>query len=147
MVDFALRKLVVPAIAAGLGLTAMAGYADEAVDAEAQDMQAALEQRIAGIHDRLALTDGQEEAVAPILRAGLEKQMSIMEKHGIDPSALGERPRLGLRAARQLRREMDAVREDTFESLAGVLNPEQIKEYRKIQDESRQEIRSRLLAN
>lgn len=70
-----------------------------------------------------------------------------MEKHGIDLTADAEPPRLGLRAARQLRSEMDAVREGTLELLAEVLTPGQVEEYRAIQEEGRQELRSRLRAN
>lgn len=146
MFDFALRKLVVLAIAA-MGLSAMPGYADEAADAESDEMPAELEQRIDEIRDRLALSDEQKEAAAPILEAAFEKQRTIMEEYGIDPATRGERQRLGLRDARKMRGEMDEVREETLESLAEVLTPEQLEEYQKIQEEGRQEMRGRMRAN
>ena len=146
MFDFAMRKPVVLAIAA-VGLLAMPGHADEAGDAKPDEMPAEVEQRIEEIRDRLALTDEQKEAAAPILEAGIEKQRSIMEKFGVDPTARGERPRLGLRDARKMRGEMDAVREDTLELLAEVLTPEQIEEYKKIQEEARGKMRGRMRAN
>lgn len=143
-----------PGNAFGLGALALSAllawapcaFADEA--AAGPDPAAQLEQRIADARARLALTDEQAAKVEPILRAGLEAQRAVMEKHGLDPSARGgARERLGLRAARRLRGDMDAARGKTLEALAEVLTPEQLETYREIQEEGRREMRGRLRAN
>ena len=147
MTSITLRNLCALALAASMAVAPAVLHGDEAADPERVEQ---LEQRIAEIRERLALTGEQEEAIAPILKAGLEAQMAVMEKHGFDPEARADgvkRRRPGLRAARQLRRELDAVRADTVESLSEVLTPEQIEEYRKIQEESRQEMSRRLREN
>ena len=114
-----------------------------------EDRGGQLERRIGEARERLALTGEQAAAVAPILKAGAEKQAAVLKKHGMDPGARdgrGSAPRLGLRALRQLRREMDAVRAETLGELARVLDEEQVAEYRKIQDENRREMRRRIRA-
>ena len=60
VVKSALRKFVTFAIAAGVGLVPMEGYADEATNTEPAEIPAALERRIVEIRDRLALTDKTE---------------------------------------------------------------------------------------
>ena len=114
-----------------------------------EDRAGQVERRIGEARERLALTGEQAAAVAPILKAGAERQAAVLKRHGIDPGARdgrGNAPRLGPRALRQLRREMDAVRAETVGKLAEVLDREQVAEYRKIQDENRREMRRRIRA-
>ena len=135
-------------VAMGLaGAASAAGGADP--EAGAEDRAAQVERRIETARERLALTDEQAEAVVPILKAGAEKQAAVLDRHGIDLDSRARRDgeaRLGLRALRKLRGEMDAVRAETIEQLADVLTGEQVDEYRKIQDENRSEMRRRFRA-
>lgn len=132
------------------GVSAMTAPAlPGAEGAGGEDRTGQVERRIGEARERLALTGEQAAAVAPILKAGAESQAVVLKKHGIDPGARdgrGNAPRLGLRALRQLRREMDAVRAETVEKLAQVLGGEQVAEYKKIQDENRREMRRRIRA-
>ena len=135
-------------VAMGLaGTASAAGGADP--EAGAEDRAARVERRIESARERLALTDEQADAVVPILKAGAEKQAAVLDRHGIDLDGRARRDgeaRLGLRALRKLRGEMDAVRAETIEQLADVLTGEQVDEYRKIQDENRSEMRRRFRA-
>ena len=132
------------------GLVATSFAADrEGPEADAEDVAAQMERRIEAARERLALTDEQAEAIVPILKAGAQKQAAVLERHGIDldgRSAGNREARLGLRALRKLRREMDAVRGETVEKLANVLTEEQVAEYKKIQEENRKAMRSRIRA-
>lgn len=101
--------------------------------------------RIQETRERLNLTDEQIEQVTPILRAGFEAQMEVLEQHGIDiGNRSGGRNRLRLRQLRQLGRDLDAARERTVEELGAVLSEEQIEVYKEIQEERRQAMRERL---
>ena len=110
---------------------------------------AQLERRVGEIRERLALTEEQAEATLPILRAAVEKQRAVLAEHGFDPGVRAGRggvERPGLRTLRKLRRDMDAVRAETAEKLAEVLDEEQLAEYGKIQEENRREMRHRIRA-
>ena len=126
-----------------LTLAATAPSADPASGSGA----AQLERRVGEIRERLALTGEQAGAALPILRAALEQHRAVLTAHGFDPHArAGGAERPGLRTLRKLRRDMDAVRAETAEKLAKVLDEEQLAEYRKIQDENRREMRRRIRA-
>ena len=135
-------------VALGLaGAASAAGGADP--EAGAEDRAAQVERRIEAVRERLTLTDEQAEAIVPILKAGAEKQAAVLDRHGIVLDGRAGRDsgaRLGLRALRELRGEMDGVRAETIEELADVLTGEQVAEYRKIQDENRSEMRRRFRA-
>ena len=101
--------------------------------------------RIQETRERLNLTDEQIEQVTPILRAGFEAQMEVLEQHGIDiGNRSGGRNRLRLRQLRRLGRDLDAARERTAAELGAVLSEEQIEVYKEIQEERRQAMRERL---
>lgn len=132
------------AVFATLLMTSTPLWADESAEG---DRAAELENRIVEARERLALTDEQAEAIVPILEAGMEKQSEIFSKHGIDLGAAkeeGKRKRLGVRALRSLRADMDEVREDTLKELEEVLTDEQLAEFRKMQEENRSQMRERL---
>ena len=107
---------------------------------------AQLQERLEEARARLKLTEEQTEQVRPILRAGMEKQMAVLEKHGIDLGGEGAarrgRPsRQRLRELRALGGDLEAVRKETRRELKDVLSKEQFKEFRKIQEEGREAMR------
>ena len=106
---------------------------------------ARFQQRLKEARTRLGLTDRQVEQVRPILRAGFEDRLEVLQKHGID---IGSRPgtsrQLGFRELRRLRRGLDAVRKRTLENLDAVLSEAQLKTYKQIQEENRKALRERL---
>ena len=114
---------------------------------ELSDEQLALvEERIQEARERLNLTDEQTDQVVPILRAGFEALLVVLEEHGIDiENRSGERNRPRLRQLRRLNRDLEEVRERTVEQLSDVLSDEQIEVYRELQEERRQALRARVL--
>ena len=116
-----------------------------AQDVDREAIRARLQERLTEARGRLHLTDDQIEQIKPILRAGVEAQMEVLQKHGIDlRNRTGANKRLGFRTLRRLGRDLDAVRTQTIEKLDTVLTDEQIKEYKKIQEERKQAMRKRL---
>lgn len=104
-----------------------------------------LRQRLEEARTLLDLTDAQVEQVRPILRAGSEAILGVLQEHGIDlrdPS--GGANRLGFRQLRRVQRDLNAVREQTLEDLDEVLTDEQLESYKEIQEENRQAMRERL---
>jgi len=96
---------------------------------------------------RLDLTDEQAEQVAPILQSNFESQRAVLLKYGIDIES-GKPPakKLGYRKARAMGRELEAVRAETNHALEDILTEEQIREYEKMQEERRSELRQRVRA-
>ena len=99
------------------------------------------EQRAEEVRERLALTDEQREQVAPVLRESFRKQLSIYREYGLPRE---KDNRLSLREARKLGKDMDRLRRETLDELSAFLTPEQLKEYRKIQQENKRATRQRL---
>ena len=110
-------------------------------------MQAKAAQRMEETKQRLALTDEQVEQVKPVMESAAQQQKEILAKYGVnldDPN--GQRPRLGMMQARQMRSEIQKVNKDMLAQLDGVLTEEQLKELKKIQDERRAEMKQRIRA-
>ncbi|MXZ72324.1 MAG: hypothetical protein F4Z04_12600 [Acidobacteria bacterium] len=104
-----------------------------------------LRQRLEEARTRLDLTDEQVEQVGPILRAGSEATLGVLQEHGIDlRGRSGGANRLGFRQLRRLQRDLNAVREQTLDDLDEVLTDEQLEIYKEIQEENRQAMRERL---
>ena len=93
---------------------------------------------------RLNLTDEQAEQVEPILMAHMEKRMGVMQKHGFSQGARSSGKQVGFRQLRAVKRDMDKINKQVERQLAGVLNKEQLKEYKRIQEQQRAEMRARL---
>lgn len=96
---------------------------------------------------RLNLTDEQAEKFEPIFLDNKEKRLGVMKKYGIkrDSASFGEK--IGLRQLRAIKKDMDKINKQTENQLADVLSKEQLDEYKKIQEEQRIEMRSRLKNN
>lgn len=115
---------------------------------------AQLQERLNEAKERMKLTDEQVERMRPIFREGMEKQMAVLEKHGIDlrgprdGGAQGSRQRgaarQNLRQLRELGDDLDVVRKETRKQLKDILSKEQFKEFKKIQEEGREEMRRRI---
>ena len=93
---------------------------------------------------RLELTQDQVREVAPILRESTQRQAAILRSYGIDMQNLGERAAMDFRTAQLMRRELDAARKRTVSALSEILSEEQLEEYRKIQEETRRQVRQRI---
>lgn len=111
-----------------------------------ESISARIEARFENIKTRLALTDAQVEQVIPIVREGFERQRAILKEYGIDldRSEVKARERLSLQEARALRKELQAVREDTGERLEAVLTEEQMKAFKEMQEAYKEEVRARI---
>jgi len=108
-----------------------------------EDRAAQFEERIAETKARLNLSDEQVEQLTPILESGFEAQMVVLEKNGIDlkNGDPNNRKKLDFRAARKLRKEMDAVRANTLDEIEKILSDEQFSEYKEIQAERKKKMR------
>ncbi|MEO0975185.1 MAG: Spy/CpxP family protein refolding chaperone [Pseudomonadota bacterium] len=124
-----------------LVLTLAAASALAASPTDEQRAQA--EQQMAAIAERLALTDDQRAQIEPILMASMEEQKALLAKHGIDPNGNGS-SRPNPRQLRSLRADAQALRTETQSELKGILNDEQLAEFAKIQEESKQQMRNRV---
>ena len=147
------KKWVIKKTGVAIILTAVAWPASPAVGTAAAFAQEAdraeqaeqFQQRLEETRSRLNLTDEQVEQVRPILRAGFEALLEVLEEHGIDlQDRSGAAGRLRFRQLRRLQRDLNAVREQTIEDLDDVLTDEQLETYKEIQEENRQAIRKRL---
>lgn len=93
---------------------------------------------------RLNLTDEQTEQLEPILSAHMEKRLAVMNKHGISQDSRSSGKQMGFRELRAVKRDMDKINKQAEKQLAEVLSKEQLKEYKKIQDEQRGAMRAQL---
>lgn len=110
-----------------------------------QAQQEELQQRLANVAERLELTDEQKVQIEPIITESFAQQQEILQKYGIDPSAQGgSRSRPNPRTARQLRNDMQSLRDNTREQLDGILDDDQMAEYARLQDEMREQMRNKI---
>ena len=111
----------------------------------AQDRPTQFEERLEQTRVRLNLTDAQLERMAPALEESMATQQSILASYGIDlEDSRGPSTGLRPRDAMALRRDLQAVREETLEILGGILTEEQLEEFRQIQEERSTEMRERI---
>jgi Spy/CpxP family protein refolding chaperone len=111
------------------------------------DRKVHFEERLAEAKDRLDLSDEQLEQVKPVMQEAAEAQRSILARYGIDLEAEGGPGNaLGMREARKLRQDLSKVRAETLEKLDGILTDEQLDEFKKMQEERRQEMKKRIRA-
>jgi len=114
--------------------------------ATAADTQAIeAQQRLAAAKERLDLSDEQLDQLAPVLEKSMAAQRRVLASYGIDPenrNGRGNRP--GLRQARAMRKEMNAVRSDTLAEVDKILTDAQLKEFKRMQEERQAEMRKRI---
>jgi hypothetical protein len=97
------------------------------------------------VRERLDLSDEQLQRMMPVIEESMEKRRSILTSYGIDPeNRANAKDKLGLRKALAMKKELDAVRKDTFQALDGVLTDGQLQEFKRIQAERQSEMRERI---
>jgi len=109
------------------------------------DRAAQFEQRMEETKARLDLSEEQVDQVAPLLEESIKAQRRILSNYGIEPERRsGPKGKLGLRQARSMRQELEAVRAGTLDELEGVLNDEQLDEFKRMQEKRKAEMRERI---
>lgn len=109
------------------------------------DRSAQAEKALAEAMKRLDLSDNQVEQIKPILESSGKAQRATLERYGIDPdSEPGGGKQLSMSEALALRKELEKVRTKTLDQLEGILSKEQMREFRKMQDEQRAEMKKRI---
>jgi hypothetical protein len=119
-------------------LAALVSTALAVLPVQPEGMRERVTAQVEAAKARLALTDAQREQATPIIRGGIERRMQILKKHGLvgdDGRPTGEKP--SLRDVRGIRRAFDDVHDDVVAQLEPILTPQQMDEYRKIQQEAK----------
>jgi len=93
---------------------------------------------------RLKLTDNQNDQLMPIFLDIFQKRQSIMKKNGVDIKSRSSGERIGMKQLRSIKKEMDKLNKQTMKQLEKVLSKVQLNEYKKLQEEQRNEMRNRL---
>ncbi|WP_129782341.1 hypothetical protein [Peristeroidobacter soli] len=106
-----------------------------------EEQRAQIEARLAEVRKRLDLSAEQEAKLEPILRDSFAKRLALLDSYGLSRDG-AERP--SLRQMQALGGEMADIREATEKQVATVLDQRQMAEFRKIQDEMREQIRARI---
>ena len=138
---------LMPRVLAAIGILfiAVPAPAADAADASesqlSSEQQARLDARLDEIRTRLDLSDDQRERLEPLLRKDLERRVEVLRKHGMtrEPDA-----RPSARQMRAARRDLKLAREQTEAEMKQILDERQFDEYRKIQQEARDEMRERV---
>lgn len=94
--------------------------------------------------NRLNFTDNQNDQLIPIFLDIFQRRQSIMKKNGVDLKSRSSGERIGLKQLRSIKKEMDKLNKQTMEQLEKVLSKVQLNEYKKFQEEQRDEMRNRL---
>ncbi len=93
---------------------------------------------------RLKLTDNQNDQLMPIFLDIFQKRQSIMKKNGVDIKSHSSGERIGMKQLRSIKKEMDKLNKQTMKQLEKILSKVQLNEYKKFQEEQRDEMRNRL---
>lgn len=99
------------------------------------------------LEENLDLTEEQSEKFKPIYFDHREEVQNLLKKNGINLYTGSFEKRMGIRQLRSIKRGMDKLYRANNAQLVGILNKEQIKEYKKTQEKQRIEIRDRLMNN
>ena len=93
---------------------------------------------------RLKLTDNQNDQLMPIFLDIFQKRQSIMKKNGVDIKSRSSGERIGMKQLRSIKKEMDKLNKQTMKQIEKILSKVQLNEYKKFQEEQRDEMRNRL---
>ncbi len=115
--------------------------AKEQYDVEKMKAQAS------SVKERLNLTESQEKQIKPILEKAAKNRKTILADYGIDLENLEKKSNLGFMKLMKLRGELSDERGLTKEELEKILSDEQMDEFEKVQDEIREKIKARIMAN
>lgn len=113
------------------------------------------EERLEAIAERLELTDEQKQEVIPILIADMKARLDFWEENESTIEMLSRRAELLQtggpvelrefeRDVRRLQSKLDKINVDTNDQLKEHLSRKQFREFRKIQNELRDDFQSRL---
>jgi len=97
------------------------------------------------LEENLDLTEEQSEKFKPIYFDHREEVQNLLKKNGIDLYTGSFEKRIGIRQLRSIKRGMDKLYRANNAQLVGILNKEQIKEYKKTQEKQRVDLRDRLM--
>lgn len=126
--------------AAAFALLASVSFSTVAAQDQTPDraaMAAEVEARMAAAKERLNLSDDQAAQVEVILQETNEKRSQIFEDANLQEGR-------SFRKMRQLRSDMQELNEETTERMAEVLDDEQMREYEKMKEEQRAEMKERM---
>ncbi len=98
--------------------------------------------RIEEARQRLQLSNEQETALTPIITESVRERVAVLQRYGFSRE---NRPDLSFRQKLGLRKEMNVLRDNTNEQVAAILTEEQMREWRKIQEEARARMRDWVL--
>ncbi|MGI9502513.1 MAG: hypothetical protein ACR2RE_05610 [Geminicoccaceae bacterium] len=87
---------------------------------------------------RLNLTEAQKTDARPIVEAGIRERLQILQEAGFER---GQKP--SLRQLLMVRGPIRKSQARTEAQLSDILSPDQMEEYRKIVEESREQMRAR----
>lgn len=114
--------------------------------AESEGLSDDFWEKYADINDwlslRLKLTPEQEDKVLPILEKNFERKITVLKEYGFQP---GKRPDLSDQQKEEIDAKFIAIRAATRAELVKILNPEQLAELKKVQQEFHEGFRKKLL--
>lgn len=117
----------------------------KAQNVDQESVQTQLAEEAAELKERLNLTEDQIEQMRPVLENSVERRLAILEKYDIDlENRDPDKKKPGYRTLRKMRKDMNKSREQTNKELSNILSDEQLKEYKKIQDERKDKMRAKL---
>jgi len=120
---------------------------DEPSEQTLKQHEAAVERirtQVKGALERLQLNDEQREAVRPIIEANFEQRLAVLQKHGIDLKNRDANKRPNLRKMLRLRKDLGKVGDKTEKELKKILNDDQMKVWKELEKERREQMRERL---
>lgn len=98
--------------------------------------------RLADLKERLALSDYTWEQVHLILKTSIRERIAIGRKYGLDGGDSSEP--LSSKEKRQMRRELKSNRKATANRMERYLDKDQMKEFKRVQEEIHAEVLARL---
>lgn len=108
------------------------------------ELKEEMREKFKAIEERLELSDEQREAFRPVIKASSEQKLAVMKRYGIepgDPSAIKD---LGFRKKLKLRGDMQAIDKSTEKQLKEILSEDQLKVWKEIAKERREEMQKRI---
>jgi hypothetical protein len=112
----------------------LAGLLAYGQQASSEDRAAQAAERMKQLQARLKLTPEQIEKLKPIVQQEIQELRAVRDKHASDTSRRG---RLSMA------REMKGVQDKYDDSIGAVLTPEQIKEWKKIKEERKEQMKQK----
>ena len=132
-----MKKLMMYCMALSMLFLALNAHSDD-------DRQSTIESRLQETKVRLNLTEEQVDQVFPILENSANERQAILAKYGVDLENPELSEKLGMRQARAMKRELDAVGAETLASIESILTEAQIEEFKQLQEERQAKMREQM---